>query len=277
MNVSRPTTLTEALDVLATNPKITPIAGGTDLLVSWPSRPHDSLSFLDLSLLKDLRPFRLTPTHLELGALTTYWDIISSPEVSSEFPLLAQAAKLVGAIHIQTRGTWAGNIANASPAADGVPVLMAYDATVVLASSKGSPAEIPLDDYYTGYRQSKRRPDQLITAIKIPRRPRTNEYFYKVGARAAQAITKVGLAMLHDSSGGWHVVANSVAPTILHLKNVESALNADQRFDSSDAILPLLAKDISPIDDIRSTAAYRSTVLSRLLFFRLQELGRNGS
>jgi CO/xanthine dehydrogenase FAD-binding subunit len=277
MNVLRPTSLNVALAALAAGPTLTPIAGGTDLLVSWPTRgPHDATSFLDLSQLASLKPFRFTPTHLELGALTTYWDIITSPEITTEFPLLTQASKLVGAIQIQTRGTFAGNIANASPAADGVPVLMAYDATVVLSSSKDGPTEIPLDQYYTGYRQSKRRPDQLITQIKLPRRLRTHESFHKVGSRSAQAITKVGLAMLHDPAagegGGWRVIANSVAPTILRLKHVESALNANYPFDSPEAFLPLLAKDISPINDIRSTASYRTTVLSRLLYFSLQEL-----
>lgn len=272
MILLRPKSLPEALDALAANPSLTPIAGGTDLMVSWPSRPHETLSFLDLSLLKDLRPFKLTSTHLELGALTTYWDLITSPEIAKEFPLLIEAAKLVGAIQIQTRGTWAGNIANASPAADGVPALMAYDASVLLSSSKDGQAEIPLDAYYTGYRKSHRRPDQLITGIKIPRRPRQHEVFYKVGARAAQAITKVGLAMLLDSSAGWRIIANSVAPTILRCRHVENAFNNHQRFASPEALLPLIRQDIAPIDDIRSTASYRATVLSRLLYFRLQEI-----
>ncbi|HZZ45016.1 MAG TPA: FAD binding domain-containing protein [Tepidisphaeraceae bacterium] len=273
MHVLRPNSLADALHALAADPKLTPIAGGTDLFVSWPSRSHENVCFLDLSLLKDLRPFRLTPTHLELGALTTYWDLLTNPDITKEFPLLTQAARLVGAIQIQTRGTWAGNIANASPAADGVPALMACDATVVLCSAKDGTTEIPLDSYYTAYRKSHRRPDQLITAIKIPRRPRTQEYFYKVGARSAQAITKVGIAMLHDSTG-WRIIVNSVAPTILRLRTLESALNNHQRFDSPDSLLPLLTKDIAPIDDIRSTAAYRTTVLSRLLYFRLQGLAQ---
>ncbi len=247
----------------------TPIAGGTDLLVSWHHRPKDDLALLDLSLLAELRAFRLTDEFLELGGLTTYWQVIESAEVSKAFPLLAQAARQVGAIQIQTRGTWAGNIANASPAADGVPVMMAYDAVVVLQSRDGT-TEVPLDQYYTGYKKSVRRPEQLIRAIRIPRRERTFEYFHKVGARSAQAITKVGVAMAKDTHG-WRVVANSVAPTVVRCRTLEAALDAGQTFSSPDEIATILNTNISPIDDLRSTAEYRERVLSRLIYFRLEE------
>ncbi len=267
MRVLTPTTLDEALSMLAAEGQsLTPIAGGTDLLVSWHHQPKDDLSLLDLTPLHDqLQPLRLTDESLELGGLTTYWDVIASPEVSAEFPLLAEAARLVGAIQIQTRGTWAGNIANGSPAADGVLVLMAYDASVILQSRAGR-TEVPLDEYYTGYKQSVRRPDQLIAAVRVPRRQREYEWLHKVGTRSAQAISKVGVAVVKDDRG-WRVIANSAAPVVCRCCALEKALTDGRTFQNPEEIRQLLDADVSPIDDFRSTARYRATVLSRLLYY----------
>lgn len=274
MRVYSPKSLDEALELMAAEGTaeggLTPIAGGTDMLVSWHHQPKDDLKLLDLSPLRDqLQPFKLTDEYLELGALTSYWDVMTSREVAQAFPLLAEAARQVGAVQIQTRGTWAGNIGNGSPAADGVPVLMVYDATVILASRDGR-AEVPLDQYYTGYKQTVRRPDQLIVAIRVPRRQRELEWFYKVGSRSAQAISKVGLAIVKDARG-WRVVANSVAPVVCRCRTLEKALDAGQTFQNPGEIRQLLDADISPIDDVRSTAKYRANVLSRLLYFWMSE------
>lgn len=275
MKVLTPTSLNEALDILAdaarTGDAWTPIAGGTDLLVSWPDQAKDDLRLLDLSRLEnELRRTRLTDEHLDLGALTTYWDVLNSPDVAAAFPLLAEAARQVGAIQIQTRGTWSGNICNASPAADGVLALIAYDATVTLQSRSGR-TQVPLDRYHTGYKRTVREPDQLIVAIRVPRRRREHEWFHKVGARAAQAITKVGVAILKDEHG-WRVACNSIAPTVCRCRNLEKALDAGRCFASPSEIRQVLEADIAPIDDIRSTARYRATVLSRLVYYRLLEL-----
>lgn len=271
MQVHRPATLDEALQLMQQpDARPQPIAGGTDLLVSWHHRAKDGVRLMDLSRLGELRTMRLTADSLELGALATYWDVITSVEVSEAFPLLAQAAKQVGAMQIQTRGTWAGNIGNGSPAADGVPVLMAYDATVALASSRGR-REVSLSNYWTGYKKTVKSDDELIVGIRVPRRPCDFEWFHKVGARAAQAITKVGAAIVH-SPAGWRVTANSVAPYVCRCKAMEAALERDEEFHSSDDVRRIIAKDVSPIDDLRSTAAYRLNVLSRLIYFRLAEL-----
>lgn len=275
MKVLRPTSLDEALDALsAAERPLTPIAGGTDLLVSWHHRPKDDLALLDLSRIDgDLRALRLRDGALEIGARVTYWDVLEAREVAAAFPLLAEAARQVGAIQIQMRGTWAGNVGNGSPAADGVPVLMAYDAVVVLASRAGR-REVPLDQYYTGYRQSVRRPDELIVALRLPARRRDFEWFHKVGARAAQTITKVGVAVVHDEAG-WRVVANSVAPTVVRCRHFEAALQAGRRFAGAGDVRGVLSQDISPIDDVRSTAEYRMAVLSRLIHWRLTAAAAN--
>ncbi len=271
MRLLTPTTLNEALEYLAAAPAdepLIPVAGGTDLLVSWHHHAKDDWNLLDLSRLHDaLQPIRLTDTGLQLGGLTTYWDVISSEEVGAAFPLLSEAARQVGAIQIQTRGTWAGNIGNSSPAADGVPVMMVYDALVVLQSLRER-REVPLDRYYTGYKQTVRRPDELIVAIHMPRRRRTVEWFHKVGARAAQAIAKLGVAVVQDECG-WRVAANSVAPVVCRCRHLEAALADGVAFARVEDLQAILSKDVSPIDDLRSTARYRESVLARLLYDKL--------
>jgi len=187
-----------------------------------------------------------------LGGLTTYWDVIRDDRARQEFPLLVDAARQVGAIQIQARGTWAGNIVNASPAADGVPVLMAYDAVVVLESRRGR-EEVPLDRFYSGYKEMKRRPDQLVVGIRLPRRRYSYQVFEKVGARRAQAIAKVGLAITR-SGAGWRVVAASGTPIA-----------------SPEALRPAIAQDVAPIDDIRSSAQYRTHVMARVLYHDLRD------
>lgn len=270
MNVFLPSTLPEALDTLARDPAAVPMAGGTDLLVHWPVRieAHDR-TYVDLSRLEDLKPLTWKADELVLGALTTYWDVIRDERAGREFPLLVDAARQVGAIQIQTRGTWAGNIVNASPAADGVPLLMAYDAVVVLQSLRGR-EEIPLDRFYSGYKDMRRRADQLVVAIRIPRRPYSFQVFEKVGSRRAQAIAKVGLAITH-SSAGWRVVAASVAPTIRRCATIERLLETGAKVVSPEDLFPAIGRDVAPIDDIRSSARYRTRVMARVLHHDLRE------
>lgn len=251
---------------------LTPIAGATDVLVHWPLRQdaHDR-AYIDLSALRELRQTSWKPDRLELGALVTYWDTLNDERTQRVFPVLVLAARQVGAIQIQSRGTWAGNIANGSPAADGVPALMSYDAVVTLTSSSGQRA-VALNDFYLGYRKSVKRPDELITSISIPRGAYDFGVFHKVGPRRAQAITKVGVAITHRSDSpadAWRVVANSVAPTVRRCRSVEARLSSGPAITSPAALLPSLQNDVAPIDDIRSTAEYRRTVLSRLIYHAL--------
>jgi CO/xanthine dehydrogenase FAD-binding subunit len=270
VRIFSPATLEEACAILAREKgPPTPIAGATDVLVHWPMNlAAKERDYLDLSRVDSLRPMRWSEDSLTLGAMTTYWDVVRDERVGREFPLLVKAARQVGAVQIQSRGTWAGNIVNASPAADGVPALMAYDAVVVLRSSAGED-EVRLDEFYLDYKKMKRRADQLVAAIRVPRRPHDVQIFEKVGARRAQAISKVGLAIAH-SSAGWRVVAAAVAPTIRRCRTVEAMLERGDAVRSADDLLPALRKDVSPIDDIRSTSAYRERVLARLLYHDLK-------
>jgi len=267
----QPESLPEALAMLAEQPEAIPIAGGTDLLVVWPTRPaeHDRC-YVDLSGVPELKGVRWTDGQLALGALATYWDVIRDARATRELPLLGRAARQVGAIQIQARGTWAGNIANASPAADGVPVLMAYDAVVVLDSAHGREA-VPLSDFYQGYKRMRRRSDQLVVEIRIPlpRTPYRVQWFEKVGSRRAQAIAKVGLAVVRGEQG-WRVVAASMAPTVRRCPAIERRLAGSTPLRSPDDLLPAIEQDVAPIDDIRSTAHYRRRVMARVLYYGLQ-------
>ena len=266
-HVLRPDSLEDALSMLSEHPDAVPLAGGTDLLVHWPARLEaHAASYVDLGKLDELRGLTWTDEALVLGGLSTYWEVVRDERAAGELPLLREAGRQVGAVQIQTRGTWAGNIVNASPAADGVPVLMAYDATLTLASASGT-VEISLDEFYTGYKEMRIDPGQIITAITIPRRTYDVQWFDKVGSRAAQAITKVGVAVT-GSSGDWRVVANSVAPTVTRCSAVERLL-AEGGVPDLDAVQAAVDADVSPIDDVRSTADYRGRVLARLVHFGL--------
>lgn len=269
MRVLMPANLDQACEMLIAEPGAVPVAGATDVLVHWPVNldAHDR-TYLDLSGLGELRSITWSDSTLTLGAMTTYWDTIRDDRVGAEFPLLHAAARQVGAIQIQSRGTWAGNIVNASPAADGVPVLMAYDATVVLAS-RTQRVRVKLDEFYLGYKKMRRQPDQLVVAIELPRRAHTSSAFEKVGARRAQAITKVGVAIT-QSAAGWRVVANSVAPTVCRCRTVEALLDQSVAINAPAGFLAAIRADLKPIDDIRSTAEYREDVLSRLLYHCLR-------
>jgi len=267
MQVHLAASFDEALRIKGEHPDVVPIAGGTDLLVHWPNAHalHER-AWLDLSALGELSGIRFEQDAVVLGALVTYWDVIQDKRFRA-LPLLQTAAATVGSVQIQTRGTWAGNIANASPAADGVPVLMAYDADVTLASTNGRRV-VPLADFYHGYKQLEARPDELIESIRVPLRQHDFEDFIKVGARAAQAITKVGVAIAH-SAAGWRIVANSMAPTVCRCRALEQLVESGDPVNSPEALLAAIRADVSPIDDIRSTAVYREKVFARVLYHAL--------
>ncbi|MDP2470439.1 MAG: xanthine dehydrogenase family protein subunit M [Candidatus Palauibacterales bacterium] len=271
MTVFLPRDLDEALELRDRHPGATAVAGGTDLCVLWPERVAARRDeWLDLSGVAELRGHEWTDGALILGAGTTYWDVIRDRRAGEELPLLVEAARQVGAVQIQTRGTWGGNIVNASPAADGVPVLMAYDAVLELRS-RSETVELPLADFYLGYKEMRLAPDQLLTRIHVPRRTYDLQWFEKVGSRSAQAITKVGVAVTRRD-GEWRVVANSVAPTVRRCRSLESLLAEGLPVSGPADLMGALESDVTPIDDIRSTAEYRLEVLARLLYWRLRDV-----
>ena len=214
--------------------------------------------FLNIWGLDELRPIEVRGARLVVGALATYTQIARSRSVQARLPMLAAAAREVGGIQIQNRGTIGGNIGTGSPAGDSLPVLAAADAVVVLQSARGR-REVPFGGFYTGYRASVRRPDELIVAVEVPAVD-GRQWFRKVGTRAAQAISKVVMAGVRSDRP--RVALGSVAPTVIRATRTEAILA--ETGDVAEARRTLMT-EIAPIDDLRSTAAYRRRVAGNLL------------
>src|SRR6185369_7031677 len=190
-----PGTISEALELLADNGGTwKPFAGGTDLMVLLEAGKLPHKQYVNIWQFDELRGIEVDETNVTLRALTTYTDVQAHPVLRAEFPMLCQAAKETGGMAIQNRGTIGGNIANASPAADSPPALLAYDAELELISKAGT-RRIPYAKFHRGYKQMDLRADELVTAIHLPRAQQTRMHYYrKVGTRKAQAISKVCFA-----------------------------------------------------------------------------------
>jgi CO/xanthine dehydrogenase FAD-binding subunit len=260
-----PKSLADALKMLRDQGPLTPMAGCTDLYVALNFGTLKDTRFLNLWRLDALRTIEMRGDLLCIGAMATHTDVIASTLVRKRLPMLQAASSEVGGVQIQNRGTLGGNVANASPAGDTLPVLAAADALVVLKSTAGT-RRVPFTAFYTGYRATMRRPDELITGFEIPVM-RGRQWFRKVGTRAAQAISKVVIAArLEPPKGSGPAVVRiafgSVAPTVVRAERTEAALAAGASLEDA---LVLLAQEIAPIDDIRSTAIYRRRVAANLL------------
>ena len=257
LDLERPKSVDAALRLLRDEQR-TPIAGATDVYVSLNFGTLVPMKFVDIWSLKELRGISVRGELLVIGALATYTDAIRSRDVAARLPMLAEAARQVGGPQIQNRGTIGGNIANASPAGDSLPVLAAADAVVVLRSVDGE-RRVALTEYYTGYRASVMRPDELIVAVEVPPVDGT-QWFRKVGTRAAQAISKIVVAGVRGAST--RIAFGSVAPTVVRPRETERLLSAGATIDEAVAAL---GREITPIDDVRSTAEYRLRVSENLL------------
>jgi xanthine dehydrogenase small subunit len=257
----QPRSLSDALRMLRDEGPLVPLAGCTDLYVALNFGTLGPVRFVNLWPLDALRVIELRGDVLSIGALATFSDIMRSPLIRRRLPMLASAAHDVGGVQIQNRGTIGGNVANASPAGDTLPVLAAADAAVVLQRGD-SARRVPFSAFYTGYRQSVMRADELITALEVPRVP-GRQWFRKVGTRAAQAISKVVMAAVAPGRHGQPRIAlGSVAPTVMRLPATEAALAGGASIAAAQQVL---LAEIAPIDDIRSTAAYRARVAANLL------------
>jgi xanthine dehydrogenase small subunit len=256
-----PRSLRDALRMLDAEGPLTPMAGCTDLYVALNLGELKSANFLDLWSLEPLRRIAVRDGALSIGALCTYTDLRRSRLVQRRVPMLVAAAGEVGGPQIQNRGTIGGNIANASPAGDTLPVLAAADATVVIGSIRGQ-RRVAFTKFYTAYRRSVLQPDELIVAVEIPV-IRGRQWFRKVGTRAAQAVSKVVMAAVDAGSGeAPRIAIGSVAPTVVRLPRTEAALASGASIRDAQRIL---SDEIVPIDDVRSTAEYRRRVAANLL------------
>jgi CO/xanthine dehydrogenase FAD-binding subunit len=272
LRLLQPRSLGEALRMLRDEPQLTPMAGCTDLFVGLNLGTLDDRHFLNLWALDELRGVTLADGMVRIGALTTWTSIARSPAVQRRLPMLVAAARQIGAVQIQNRGTVGGNIANGSPAGDSLPVLAAADALVELRSTAWV-RKVPLTGFYTGYRTSVMRPGELVTAVEVPAVDGT-QWFRKVGTRAAQSISKVVLAGVRGDRV--RLALGSVAPTVVRVPRTEDALSSGAGLDEARR---LLQDEIHPIDDIRSSAAYRRRVAANLLaqFWRETSAARSSA
>lgn len=269
-----PASLDEAYELLArhgSRAKI--IAGGTDLMVLMNARQLDARQFIDIWALDELRGVTDEGETIRIGALTTYTQLIKSPLIQRHIPALAEASRTIGAIQIQNRGTIGGNIVNASPAGDSLPVLAVFNAEVEIGSNRGV-RQVSFNQFYTGYRKTVMEADEIVLAVRAPKlRLGEQSFFYKVGARRAQAISKVVMAVKAETTDGVinsiNIGLGSVAPTVIRATQTESLLaNVTLNDDLIWRAAVALSKEISPITDIRSTEHYRR-IATRNVFAKI--------
>lgn len=273
-----PPTLGAALTLLAREPGVwQPFAGGTDLMVLLEAGKLPHKNYLNIWNLAALRGIEASERHVTIGALTTYTEVQADETLRAEFPMLCQAASETGGLAIQNRGTLGGNIANASPAADSPPALLAYNAELELMSVNGS-RWVPYQSFHTGYKQTIMQPDELLARIRLPRLwPDLIHYYRKVGTRKAQAISKVCLAATARVSEGTidhiRIALGSVAPVPLRCRRTEATLQG-QMLDEKvmQQAKAELAREIVPIDDIRSSKNYRLKISLNVLEDFLRQL-----
>ena len=254
-----------------------PIAGGTDVMVQYAAGKLQSRKLVSIWNLPELSGIEILTEEIRIGAGCTYTELREHEMVAREFPLLATAARWTGGIANQNRGTLGGNIVNASPAADSLPALLAYEAELILVSACGE-RRVPYVDFHTGYKKMRLAPDELIRAICLGRK--FSSYLHharKVGARNAQAISKVSIAAL-GRVDDVRIALGSVAPVPIRLTEVERLVTGKP----VDPDLVQLARKmtiaaIQPIDDIRSTARYRAAVTANLVAEFLAKLGATAS
>ncbi len=261
--------LDEALSLLADD-GWRPFAGGTDLMVLLEAGTLARARYVSIWGLPELGGISATDTDVSIGALTTYSEVLDNELLAREFPLLGRAARETGSVAIQNRGTIGGNIANASPAADTPPALLVYDAELEIVSARGR-RRIPYESFHRGYKQMDLAAGELIARIIVKRgRSDLRQYYRKVGTRAAQAISKVCMAATAHVANGTiedvRIACASVAPVPLRCRRTEDALRGRTLDEETvRAAQQVLREEIAPIDDIRSTAAYRERVTLNLL------------
>jgi CO/xanthine dehydrogenase FAD-binding subunit len=276
-SVVSPASLSEAYERMAEG-GYRPLAGGTDLMVQLEADVTEPpAAVLNLWRLDDLRGVGYDGYDVSIGALTTYTELRQSPVIKARLPALEEAAATVGAAQIQNRGTIGGNICNASPAGDALPVLLAVDATFDIGSTSGE-RTVPAREFWTGYRQTALREDELLLRVRFPVERGRHTRFRKVGTRAAQAISKVVMALSYREDGSsWSEVRlalGSVAATTIRAGQTEDVLEGQApREPIADEAAATLAGEIEPIDDVRSTADYRRSVSARILHRLLREEG----
>ena len=273
----KPATLAEAAALYGMNGGRVPLlAGGTDLVVQWRAGAIDPPGFIDISGLAELRTIAEEESAIVVGATATHAQIAASAIVRKHLPVLAEACATVGALQIQNRGTIGGNVMNASPAGDTLPVVAACDAELCAASVKGE-RWIPAREFFTGYRTTALASDELLARIRFPKRDsKETARFLKLGTRRAQAISKVAMCVRgrirHGGIEWIRIAVGSVAPTVVRCPGTEALLKGKAINEAQiDLARHSVMDEVHPIDDVRSTADYRRFAAGALLARFLRE------
>jgi carbon-monoxide dehydrogenase medium subunit len=274
----QPTSIEEALELLQQYAgKARLIAGGNDILIELQRGVRPTTTLIDVTALHRLKYIREENGSILLGALTTHNDVIASSACVQHALPLAQASSKIGSPQIRTRATVVGNLVTASPTNDTITALTALGAELVL-TRQGGERVVTLDDFYTGSQRTILQPDELIREIRIPALQSSQRgLFLTLGLRRAQAISVINIALVLTFAGEEvtraQIALGSLAPTVVHARNVEVYLQG-KRLD--DAVCreagQLALKDISPIDDVRGSVTYRQAVLTGLLQDGLQRI-----
>jgi CO/xanthine dehydrogenase FAD-binding subunit len=263
----RPTTLSEAVEVRARRPELTPIAGGTDLMVEVNFGRTELAGVLDLTAVPELQGIERDDRWIRIGAAHPMADIAARlPDVAA----LAGAVVTVGSPQIRARATLGGNLATASPAGDSLPALLVHDAEVEVAGS-AEVRRMPLSELLVSPGETSLRPDELIVAVRLPRAALRSR-FAKVGTRNAMVIATCSVAVaVNIDTGAARIAAGAVAPTACRLPQAEAILEqlasaaATPPHRSLEELEQAARADIAPIDDHRSTAAYRAHATATLV------------
>ncbi|MEL6576900.1 MAG: FAD binding domain-containing protein [Pseudomonadota bacterium] len=267
MDYARPASVEEAVALLAGG-GWRPLAGGTDVYPALGEAPLPAL--LDLTGIPALAGVRTEGDGIRIGALTTWSALVATP-LPAAFDALKAAAREVGGVQVQNTGTVAGNICNASPAADGMPPLLALDAVVELTGPDGA-RRVPLGEFVVGPRQTLKRPEEIVTALFVPQPGAiARSAFLKLGARThlVISIAMTAAVVTLDEAGRVARAALSVGacgPVARRLADAEAAVVGLAPGEATDAALAVAdLPELSPIDDVRATAAYRQAAARRLL------------
>ncbi|WP_404934405.1 FAD binding domain-containing protein [Nitratireductor sp. L15S-10] len=272
MDYARPTELEEALGLLCTK-RWSILAGGTDFYPALGAAPLRS-DVLDINGLSALSGIEETETHFVIGARTS-WSAVIGAALPPAFDMLKQAAREVGSVQIQNTATVAGNLCNASPAADGVPPLLALDAEVELRSAKGA-RHLPLSAFILGNRKTARADDELLTAIRVPKAAtRGASGFVKLGARRYLVISIAMAAARVVPEGGRIAKAaisvGSCSAVAQRLSGLEARLEGVERPELRRTVMDYAFPELSPIDDVRGTAAYRREAAREIVIRALEQ------
>lgn len=267
-----PTELEEALDLLTRHcGQMRILAGGTDLLIRMRDGQVQPETVLDLTRISALHFLRQDSNAIEIGPLITHTEVLCSPLLNQETPLLVQACRTIGGWQIRNRGTIGGNLCNASPAGDAVPPLYVLAAECTLASRRGRRV-LPIQAFFHGPGQTALAPDELLVEIRFPSpQPTPLQFFEKIGQRKALAISKVNMAFLGwtDREGRFQkvrIALGAVAPTVVRAVRTEDYLVGKRpTADVIQAASDMIETEVEPIGDIRSTEQYRREVSGELL------------